>query len=315
MASSIDIDIVNWNAGPQLFQCLESIAAARRNTVHLLRTVIVDNASTDGSISRTDTMGLPLTIIRNDRNRGFAMACNQGAKGSAAAYLLFLNPDTSLLTDSLAQPLAFMEQPENQHIGIVGIQILDTAGRIAPTCARFPTPGRFLAKMVGLDRGLPSVFPPHFMVEWDHRQSREVDQVMGAFFLIRRSVFEALGGFDERFFVYFEEVDLSLRARSLGWRTFYLSSVQAYHHGSGPVTKQATAARLFYSLRSRILYAHKHFNPGMATLVTLGTLFLEPVSRLLVALVRRSPSQLAETVKAYALLWRAITGRLVRRSD
>jgi len=148
------------------------------------------------------------------------------------------------------------------------------------------------------------------MVEWNHRQSREVDQVMGAFFLVRRSVFEALGGFDERFFVYFEEVDLSLRARALGCRTFYLSTVQAYHHGSGRVRKRMQATRLFYSLRSRILYAYKHFNPGTATLVTLGTLFVEPVSRLAVAIARRSPSQLAETLKAYALLWRAIPTRL-----
>src|SRR5205823_7218964 len=134
-------------------------------------------------------------------------------------------------------------------IGIAGIQLLDADGRIARTCARFPTPGRFFSKMLGLDTILPAAFAPHFMVEWDHNHNREVDQVMGAFFLVRRSVFEALGGFDERFFVYFEEVDFSLRARKLGWRTFYLSVAQAYHWGSGPVTKPAQATRLFYSLR------------------------------------------------------------------
>src|SRR5207245_5442374 len=135
------------------------------------------------------------------------------------------------------------------------------------TCARFPTPRRFLSSILGLDRALPAMFPPHFMVEWNHEESQEVDQVMGAFFLVRRSVFEALGGFDERFFVYFEEVDFSLRARKLGWRTFYLSVAQAYHLGSGLVTKPAQAARLFYSLRSRILYAYKHFNGLAATFV------------------------------------------------
>src|SRR5437773_121156 len=269
MTSSIDIVIVNWNAGPQLAQCLESIAAASRTGLHVQRIVVVDNASSDSSLPPADVAGLPVTVIRNKQNRGFARACNQGALGSMAANLLFLNPDTSLLTDSLAQPVDFMEREGNQRIGIVGVQLLDSDGRIARTCARFPTPGRFFSQMLGLDRALPSLFPAHFMVEWDHRQSREVDQVMGAFFLIRRPLFEALGGFDERFFVYFEEVDLSLRARVLGWRTFYLSTAHAYHHGSEQVKKRMQPARLFYSLRSRILYAYKHFSPSTATLVTL----------------------------------------------
>src|SRR2546422_6121032 len=253
MVTSIDIVIVNWNAGPQLAHCLESIVAAGRNGIHIRRIVVVDNGSFDDSLPTREIAGLAPIMIRNERNRGFARACNQGAANSSADYLLFLNPDTSLLNNSLAEPVAFMERGENRRIGILGIQLLDTDGRIAPTCARFPTPVRFFATMLGLDRALPGVFPPHFMVEWDHKQSREVDQVIGAFFLVRRSVFEDLGGFDERFFVYFEEVDLSLRARALGWPTFYLSTVQAYHHGSGRMRKQEQATRLFYSLRSRIL--------------------------------------------------------------
>ncbi len=311
MASSIDIIIVNWNAGPQLVECLKSIAAANRRVIDLQRVAVVDNASTDGSLPTVDIARLPVSVVRNKENRGFATACNQVAKNSAAEFVLFLNPDTSLLPDSLTDSVIFMKRPESRRIGILGIQLLDSNGHIARTCARFPTCLRFFAAMLGLDRAFPAMFPPHFMVEWDHRQNREVDQVMGAFFLVRRSVFEALGGFDERFFVYFEEVDFSLRARAIGWRTFYLSTAQAYHHGSGEVRKQMQAARLFYSLRSRILYAYKHFAPWTATLVTLGTLFLEPVSRLVLAVVRRSQSQMAETIKAYALLWRALPRGLV----
>jgi N-acetylglucosaminyl-diphospho-decaprenol L-rhamnosyltransferase len=302
--ASIDIVIVNWNAGPLLRECLESIVDVSETDL-VPRTIVVDNGSTDRSLHALDEMQIPVTVIRNERNRGFAAACNQGAKSSAAPYLLFLNPDTRLSTGALASSVAFMDRPEHQRIGILGIQLVDVTGRVTPTCARFPTAGRFLAAMLGLDRALPRLFPPHFMVEWDHHDSREVDQVMGAFFLIRRSLFEALGGFDERFFVYFEEVDLSLRARALGWHTFYLSDVQAYHLGGG-VTEQVKPARLFYSLRSRILYAYKHFNRWTATLLTLGTLFVEPVSRLVVAILRRSPSQMADTVRAYALLWRAV---------
>jgi len=304
MTTPIDIIIVNWNAGPLLRECLEAIVEVSQTDL-VPRTVVVDNASTDGSLDGLERITVPVTLVRNERNRGFAAACNQGAKGSTAQYLLFLNPDTRLSTGALAGSVAFMDRPEHQRIGILGIQLIDGTGCVTPTCARFPTTGRFLSKMLGLDKMLPRLFPPHFMVEWDHRDNRCVDQVIGAFFLIRRSLFESLGGFDERFFVYFEEVDLCVRARALAWHTFYLSNVQAYHRGGG-VTDQVKSTRLFYSLRSRILYAHKHFNPWAATLLTLATLFVEPVSRLVLATIRRSPSLLIETVKGYALLWRSV---------
>lgn len=304
MASSVDIVIVNWNAGLLLRDCLKSIPSVSQIGL-VAQTVVVDNASTDRSLHAIDDIQLPLTIVRNERNRGFAAACNQGARDSTADYLLFLNPDTRLSTGALDHSVGFMDRSEHDRIGILGIQLVDDMGHVTPTCARFPTPGRFFSTMVGLDRTLPRLFLPHFMVEWDHRDSREVDQVMGAFFLIRRSLFETLGGFDERFFVYFEEVDLSVRARALGWHSFYLSSVQAYHRGGG-VTDQVKATRLFYSLRSRILYGHKHFSGPTATLLMLGTLLVEPVSRLVLAIMRGSLSQIVNTVKGYVLLWRAI---------
>lgn len=305
MSPSLDIIIVNWNGGQQLRDCLDSIAKQSLNDRALKRTVVVDNASTDGSMPDLDPPGLVLTRVRNDHNRGFAAACNQGARGSAADYLLFLNPDTRLAADALAGSLTEMQKPQHQETGILGIQLVDDTGHVSHTCARFPTPFRFFYAMLGLDRLLPRIFPPHFMVEWDHGDSRIVDQVMGAFFLIRRAVFETLGGFDERFFVYFEEVDLSLRARALGWRTFFLSEVQAYHRGGG-ATERVRPMRLFYSLRSRILYCYKHFNRVTATFLTLGTLFVEPVSRVLLAIIRGTPSQAAVVVKGYGLLWRAL---------
>jgi hypothetical protein len=302
LLSSLDIIIVNWNAGKQLRDCLESIVVANRDSFELSRVVVVDNASLDGSVEALDGLDLPLSIIRNFKNRGFAAACNQGAKGSSADYLLFLNPDTRLFKNSLTKPIAFMEQQNNQHVGIVGIQLVDEVGRISRTCARFPTPGRFFSKMLGLDRLFPGFFPSHFMNEWDHSETREVDQVIGAFFLIRRRVFESLGGFDERFFVYFEEVDLSFRAFKSGWKTIYITNTQAYHKGGG-TSNQVKAIRLFYSLRSRIQYGYKHFGWLPATFLLIGTLLLEPVSRLVLAAVRGSGKEAVETLNGFLRLW------------
>jgi GT2 family glycosyltransferase len=301
---SIDIIIVNWNAGQQLRECLESIITVDKEGFEIYNVVIIDNASSDGSLDSLEELKLPLIIIRNKENLGFAFACNQGAINSKADYLLFLNPDTRLSEDSLKVPITFMEQPENQHIGIVGIQLVDEEGRVNRTCARFPTPGRFFAKMLGLDRFFPRVFPSHFMLEWDHCDSREVDQVMGAFFLVRRPLFKMLNGFDERFFVYFEDLDFSLRARQLGWSSYYLAGAQAYHKGGG--TSEIKAKRLFYSLRSRILYGYKHFSWTAATMLMLGTLFVEPLSRIVLAIAHGSSSEIVETCRAYRMLWNSM---------
>jgi GT2 family glycosyltransferase len=164
--------------------------------------------------------------------------------------------------------------------------------------------------MIGLEY-LPRIaWKPHFMLDWDHRTTRRVDHVMGAFFFVRNTLFRQLGGFDERFFVYLEDLDFSLRAKDAGFYTFYLASASAHHAGAGS-TGQIKATSLYYALASRILYVNKHFGRVVATALTLGTLFLEPVSRLAIAIARRSPSQIRDTIRAYTLLWRALPRGLI----
>jgi N-acetylglucosaminyl-diphospho-decaprenol L-rhamnosyltransferase len=307
--ADLDIVIVNWNSGIQLRKCLESIDGSRRGSYQLSRVVVVDNASLDGSAEGFGNLGFQLAVIRNETNRGFAAACNQGARGSNADYLLFLNPDTCLFEDSLDKPIAFMEHPTNRMIGIVGIQLVDEGG-IQRSCTRFPEPRHFLSQMLGLDRLFPRQFPSHFMATWNHRESRRVDHVIGAFYLIRRELFEKLRGFDERFFVYLEDLDLSYRAYQAGWHSFYLAEVKAYHKGGG-TSEQIKSVRLFYSLRSRILYGFKHFRGWTASGLMLGTLFLEPLIRSIWSLVRFASRELSETMQAYWMLWRGMP-RLMR---
>lgn len=294
--ATIDVVIVNWNSGPQLRECLQSFAAVADDDV-AARVTVIDNASTDGS-SEGLAAAVPLTVVRNADNRGFGAACNQGAAGSDADFLLFLNPDTRLMPGSLARPVRYLRADENAKVGIVGIQLVDADGRVARNTARAPTAWSMVGNSVGLDRLAPRLFPPHFVTEWAHDQTRPVDQVMGAFFLVRRSMFEALGGFDERFFVYYEDLDLSVRAHAQGWRSVYLSTAQAFHRGQG-TTEGATARRTFYFCRSRILYARKHFSTTGALAVTLATFALEPLARLAAA-----PRSAGATLCAFAMLWR-----------
>jgi N-acetylglucosaminyl-diphospho-decaprenol L-rhamnosyltransferase len=299
----LDIIIVNWNSGPQLRRCLESIIPVDRTGFQLARVVVVDNGSVDASLAGARGLDLPLTVIELGFNAGFAAACNAGAAGSTADYLLFLNPDAALFRDSLARPLQFLETPDNAAIGILGVQLVDDHDEVTRTCANFLRPRHIIAHTTGLNHLAPTTFPQHFMVDFDHRTSRVVDQVMGAFFLMRRKVLDELGGWDERFFVYLEDVDLAYRARLNGWLSYFFAEVRAFHRGGG-VSRQVKAARLFYSLRSRILYAFKHFHPAVAILVLTGTLFLEPITRLVYAALGNSPTTGGETLKAYWLLLR-----------
>jgi hypothetical protein len=312
MLPSLDIIIVNWNSGGQLGECLASIARCQRDSFQLDRVVVVDNASADGSADIEDTKGLPLVLLRNSVNRGFAAACNQGAKGSSADFLLFLNPDTVLEPGSLAGPVGYLDSKDGKQAGIVGIQLVNEGGEVMRTCARFPTPWRFLTGAVGLDRLCPGWFPGHFLTEFDHRSARAVEQVMGAYFLMRRSLFEQLGGFDERFFVYFEEVDFAMRAHIAGWPSMYMAEWRAMHHGGG-TTRAIPAARLFYSLRSRLLFARKHFSSGEALFVLFVTLLVEPVTRAAYALARLSLGETGATIRAYYKLWRALPRIIAER--
>lgn len=305
---SVGIAIVNWNAGPQLDACLRSIAATAWGPVTLSTIVIVDNASTDGSADNVQAPdGMPLRILRNSSNRGFAAACNQAAAAIEADYLLFLNPDALVEPTSIPFAVAWLDDASHAGYGIAGIQLLDEQGHISRSCARFPTVRSTVAKALGLDRLLPSLFTGYVMEEWDHAESRDVDHVIGAFYLVRHDVFRALGGFDEAFFVYLEDVDFSLRAARAGWRSRYLTGARAFHKGGGS-SDQIRSRRLFYALQSRLVYARKHFTPAAAAAVALATLVVEPFVRVAACAVGGSPTNLRETVGAYRLLWSASRG-------
>ena len=307
MKPSLDIIIVNWNAGEHLRRGLKSIAEAKKDGYELRRVVVVDNASSDGSVVGLQVVGVPLELIRNTTNRGFAAACNQGARESTADYLLFLNPDVRLRENSLDVPIRFMEEPGNARVGICGIQLLEESGQVARSTSWFPSSGTLLSQMLGLDRLFPSVFRGHFLTDSKHVESGPVDQVIGAFLLIRGRLFASLEGFDERFFMYWEDVDISYRARMSGWHSYYLAEVQAHHKGNAS-SDQVKPARLFYTLRSRILYAQKHFSRAGAGLVTFGSMFVEPVARCVRALCRGSVASIKETLLGYAMLWRVLPG-------
>jgi GT2 family glycosyltransferase len=296
--NDVSVVIVNWNSGGQLAACLASLA--HHGGARLGRIIVVDNGSTDGSLEVARTIKA-VHVVQSDENLGFSRACNLGASHVDDKYLLFLNPDAAVNPGTLDYVVAFMERPENIGVGICGVQLIDERGAVARSCARFPTPLAFCLLSLGLHR----VFPRQgvLMDDWAHDRRKDVDHVIGAFYFVRSDLFRALRGFDERFFVYLEDLDFSLRLHRLGRRCVYLTDVNAFHAGGG-TSNQVKDRRLFYALRSRLLFGFKHFDFLGAWVVMLMTVFVEPLVRSAWALGRLSFSSFTATWRGYGMLWR-----------
>jgi len=273
----VDVVIVNWNSNSLLREC---IAALDQSTIAAaLRVIIVDNASSDRSSDGLSARNLDLTILRNKRNLGFSVGCNMGAKHAGAEYLLFLNPDVRVETDTVERTVRYLDDRPNSGVGVVGVQLIDDGGQVQRSCARTPTGASLLLSTMFLDRLTPFV-PSHFLLEWDHATTRDVDQVMGAYLAVRRPLFERLGGFDERYFLYYEDLDLCVAARAAGWKVVYYAGAVAQHLGGG-TTAAIRVGRIFQLSSSRIKYAAKHHGLTVAGVLVVLTSVVEIPARLL----------------------------------
>lgn len=294
----VDIIIINWNSGDYLRKCVESIFSTNSEN-YINDIIIIDNNSTDSSLEGIE-MNRKINVIRNKINKGFSKACNQGFKLCTSSYILLLNPDTQLLDNTIADCVSFMNQ--NAETDILGCQLLNENGEITFSCSRFPTPLGILSDSFGLSKIAPSIFKPAIILtNWHHMESRYVDQLMGAFMFIRKSVFEKVGYFDERFFVYYEEVDFSRRLAEKGGCSFFNANIKAIHTGGG-TTNSVKGFRLFLNLRSRLQYAKKHFNFSGYFCVWICTFCIEPLTRSLFLLFSNRSSEIVGLYQGYKLL-------------
>ena len=297
-----DIVIINWNSGTQLKECITSIYNSRKTNCDLNKIVVVDNASSDKSIEILNQDIQNLKLIYNNENLGFGKACNQGAKECSSEFILFLNPDMLVYEDTFLKLFEYIEKVSNPEVAVYGVQLLNANGNIQKSCATFPTLWNFFVRSSGLNKINQQLFKPYIMEYWNHQESRAVNHVIGAFYLIQRDIFTHLGGFDERYFVYSEDLDLSKRVKDLGYKSFYFTGAQAYHKGGG-TSDQVKAKRLFYNLRSRIIYAFKHLGMFKGFLTLLITLLIEPVSRTFFLLMKGNFKELLESLKGFSMLY------------
>lgn len=244
---------------------------------HELEVIVVDNASVDGSAAMVREEFPQVQLIENSENMGFAAACNQAYQLSTGDFILLLNSDAWLQSGAINSAVAFM----NEHVecGICGGHLVKPDGSFAPSARRFPNVLYKLLLMSGLSDKHPQskVFGRPDYTHFDHKSVLEVDWVPGCFTIFRRSLLDGLGMFDERYYMYFEEVDLCLRAKSCGWRIYFNPGSQVVHIGGASSAKQAdeswdaSAAQLLkFRVRSEALYFRKNFGWGsmMGNLLT-----------------------------------------------
>lgn len=301
---TFDIVIVNWNSGVQLKECINSINETVKKNCKLNNIIVVDNASNDHSLDIIALNDNNIVIINNKNNFGFGKACNQGASiVKDSDFVLFLNPDMLLFEDTFLNFFDYIEKNDTPAIAVYGIQLVDKKGVIQRNCARLPKLSNFIVRGLGLNKINPHLFKSYTMENWEHDRTMEVDQVMGAFFMIKKDIYDKLDGFDERFFVYYEELDLSKRVKDLGYKTLFISESKAYHKGGG-TSENVKAKRLFYNTRSKLIYGLKHFNIIEALFLIVFTFILELFTRILFLIIKGKFSEIIETLRGFWMLYK-----------
>jgi N-acetylglucosaminyl-diphospho-decaprenol L-rhamnosyltransferase len=215
--------VVNYNAKDYLMACLASLEREALGPV-----IVVDNGSSDGSEAAVLAQYPDVKWAPTGANLGYGGGANLGAGMVDAPYLLICNPDVVVHEGAVATLRRFLD--ERPPVALVGPRIVDRAGSLYPSARRFPD--LLESFMHGF---LGQVWPSnpfsrrYRMNDWDHRSAREVDWVSGACFLVRRSAWEEVGGFDQDFFMYMEDVDLCLRLRNRGWAVAYEPGAEIMH--------------------------------------------------------------------------------------
>lgn len=269
----IAIVIVNWNTGPLLARCVQSLLALPVEEQALLSTVqVVDNASVDDSFTHAQAAvagesGIPFHFIPSAKNLGFAGGNNRGltevAVGSDAPHVLLLNPDTEVHGGALPALLEVLTTEST--VGVVGPKLVNPDGSLQLSVRPFPRFSDFVAYMVKLGRLVQS----RQEQAHDYSQAGFVDQVMGAAFLIRNTVREQIGELDEDFFTLFEEVDYCRRAKDAGFTTYYTPTGTVMHVKAASFNQLVGWHRTWPWIRSALHYADKHLSPWQATLLRL----------------------------------------------
>lgn len=270
--AQLSVVIVSYNCLGQLQQCLESVPNGAGSLQY--EVIVVDNNSADGTSEWLRSALPQVRVISNKTNRGFARACNQGICEAHGRYVLLLNPDTIANDGALSSTYDFLENTPN--LAAAGCKVLRPDGSLDPSCKRdFPSPWDAFCRMVGLSKLFPrkQLFARYDACDIDQNKRQEVPLIDGCYMMIRRSALDDIGLFDERFFMYAEEMDWCKRAHMRGWAIGYDPSGTIVHV-KGEITRHRPFRMLYHFHLSMALYYGKYHHPwgAMSLIVYPGIL-------------------------------------------
>lgn len=306
----IAVAIVNYNTREHLRACLATVLAEAPSEV-----VVVDNASKDGSVEMVQADYPGVLLLANKTNFGYGTAANQAIARCTTKYVLLLNSDTRLDRGALLALSIYLDL--HPRAAIVGPRLVNTDGTLQPSCYAFSTPLNTLLEhstLGQLIRYVP-VLRNKYLRTWSHSHARVVAWVKGAALAIRREAFEAVGGFDESFFMYFEEADLCYRLNAEGWQVHF-APVTTIEHAGGVSTKEARTEMAVQLFVSTMQFFQRHYSGIRLTklIVTMKSILL---ARLTIDTVRlhitRNVGKRAKIAEDVATWQRALFGHWQRQ--
>ncbi len=249
----LSVIVVSYNTRELTLRCLERVTTELRG--HSTEILVVDNASTDGSAQPICERFGQVTLIGCEKNVGFGAANNIAMRGASGMYFLLLNSDAFLMPGSIDAMLRSIES--DSKIGIVGPRLMNADGTLQVSCFPFPSPARAWLENLGVARLSKPASRWGDYRRWTHDRVLDVAWAVGACLLVRREVYDQIGGFDERFFMYAEETDWQRRVRDAGWRIVFTPEAQVTHLGgaSGASDRPRINEHFFQSLDR---YTMKH---------------------------------------------------------
>ncbi|MBU0707439.1 glycosyltransferase family 2 protein [Patescibacteria group bacterium] len=254
----LSIVILNYKSKGLTKQCLKGIALLKPRLN--FETIVVDNASNDGTTEMINEEFPWVKTIKSPVNNGFAAGNNLGIRKSVGKYIMILNPDVAIFNNSLETLYNFME--ENPNVGLAGPKLINPDGSVQASCRTFPTKKIIIYRRtpIGKMSGPRKILREHLMLEWKHTDNREVDWMIGACFFVRRSAMEKVGLLDERFFLYLEDVDWCRRFWHSGYKVCYVAEAEMVHyHQRLSAENPGLKGALSYATRVHIISAIKYF--------------------------------------------------------
>jgi N-acetylglucosaminyl-diphospho-decaprenol L-rhamnosyltransferase len=281
MDAALDVVIVSHRSRELLRGCLESLRAHPPSRP--MKVIVVDNDSGDATVEMVETEFPEVELVASPTNLGFAAATNLGARRGTAPYLLALNPDTAVTPGSLDTVIDVLE--DHPEVGIAGPRLLRPDGSFDHAAKRsFPTPLSALGHFTGVGRRASSGTLAAYRAP--EVESGRVDAVNGAFMLMRRSAFDHLGGFDEGYWMYMEDLDLSYVLARAGLITWYEPAATVMHVKAGTTSGERSALLVWHFHRGMFRFYRKHYAPERSSLVNLAV-YAGIAAKLLAAMSQR----------------------------